>query len=335
MPKDFIKNNHYYQSILRRFNIKRHKYYYTILIITIYFITTGYKIVHDVVINDFDSKYALLRNLFLYNYFASLFYVLITIFISDFFTDKINVWYNNDFNYNGYEYNKLNKSLKNYSSPYIFIIISIISFIRYIITINYYPWPMGDNDYVIWYYGMDVLIVFSTLVLFYTILIYSYFLYRSTNDNFVSIIDTGDYEKKYKPVYDLSQKIIYVALGSISVEVSGLIYWIFEVRRNLVFLASFFYGIIILISFTSIFWIMYSGISNSLENSKRRKIEEIRKQDSGDDIKDIRISFHNEIGYWQVGPKILDSVVLPIFVAEMIALIQFVIYNFLTYFKKG
>ena len=57
MTKDIIKNIHYYESLLKKFNINQHKYIYTILVITAYFILTGSRIIYDVVLNTLDSKY--------------------------------------------------------------------------------------------------------------------------------------------------------------------------------------------------------------------------------------------------------------------------------------
>jgi len=79
MSSKIIQNNHYYSRLLTIFDIKKHKYIYTTSIITVYFVIAGYKIIHDIIVNNVEPKYNLLRDLFIYNYFASLFYILISI----------------------------------------------------------------------------------------------------------------------------------------------------------------------------------------------------------------------------------------------------------------
>jgi len=334
MSNNIIQNNHYYARLLSIRSIYKHKYVYTIIAVTIYSVLTGYRIVHDIIFNSIDSNYYLLKNLFIYNYFSSIFYILIAIYMAGFFIEKTKAWYSNDFKTKGYTIMELNNMMDILFNPYGILVFILVFFIRFLIGALYYPWEGGVNVYVKWYYGLELLAIISTLILYYTLISYSYLLYRYTYNNSIKISDTGDYRKKYKSVIDLSQRIIYVALASISVEVIGLLYWIFHTYNNLVLMASIFFALTILISFTTVFWIMYRGISSSLENTKREKIEEIRERDSAEDIKDIRISFHNDIGYWQVGPKIFDSVILPVFAGEMVVIIQYAAYHFITVIQR-
>lgn len=301
-----------------------------ILVAVILFLS-GFGIILDSVKGAFPPEADLLRRLFLFNWFLAPLFFSLSVYVSKKFYATIFLWIDNrQFASNHYSKVKLdhwmNRALSFGFGPIPLLVMIVIILIRYFL--SFLLEPAGNPGvYGYWYAGTDIMYCFAVLITFWSLVLFSGVLHHVASSYPIKIGDVAEYKDNYEEIVKLANQQILITGVTVGVFLFGILFWAFSVGISQYYLVSLLLSIMALFGVMLISALNLDGIQKGLERTKKTKIASIRSELKSQErinteLLDLQISLHSDVTLWKVGPKIIDSFLFPLLVAELPILFQ-------------
>jgi hypothetical protein len=304
-----------------------------ILIAVILFLS-GFGIILDSVKGTFPAEADLLRRLFLFNWFLTPLFFSLSVYLSRKFYATIFSWIDGrQFASNNDSKKKLDRWMNRAlsfgfgSTPLLVMILIIL--VRYFL--SFLLEPTGNPGvYGYWYAGTDIMYCFAVLITFWSLILFSGVLHHVASSFPIKIGDVAEYKDNYEEIVKLVNQQILITGVTVGFFLLGILFWAFSVGISQYYLVSLLLFIMALFGVMLISALNLDGIQKGLERTKKTKIASIRGELKSQDrinteLLDLQISLHSNVTLWKVGPKIIDSFLFPLLVAELPILLQSII----------
>ena len=183
------------------------------------------------------------------------------------------------------------------------------------------------GEYAYWYLGADFSYSFILLISFWSMLVSGAVLRKVAQSHPIKINDLTEYRKGYEKLTELAFSQITLTAIAIAISVFGILYWGISIGTTQYQLVMYLLLVITGIGVAAISWLNLSGIHEGLEKTKKQKIDSICDAQLAPHRKDVQISVHSKITFRDIGPRIVDNVLISLIVAELPTLLKFVFDN--------
>ena len=301
-----------------------------VLFFSLLFILSGFRIVYDSLIGVFPEELHVTRELFLWNWIMCILFSLLSIYLSKRFYRDISEWIERQaFVSNADAKMQIRNVARRFfdvgfgwAPLLLFVLIYVIRYMLMRLVVEPVQLIEGFKNYEFWYLGGDFMLVFVFLISMWSLVCFSLVLHYIAGAFPLRIRDLGEYKEHFGELSKLANLHILVLGLLMGPFFFGILYWAFSGTIQFVY-ASLFLFVLAGVSVFLVFWLNFSGIQKGLEKTKRTKIADIRSSMGSRELIDLQISLHLQVSIWKVGPKLVDSFLCPLIIAELPILIQY------------
>jgi len=186
------------------------------------------------------------------------------------------------------------------------------------------PSPVEFGVYAYWYIGADVMYSLFVLITFWSLLLFSLVLHYVSSKFPLRIRDVAEYTDVFEEISKLANTHVLLTAFTMGLFFFGILYWAFSMGTISYYVASMVLFVVAILVIIVISWLNFSGIQKGLEKTRKLKIVSIRSGLQPDEVKDLQISLHSKVSIWRIGPRMFESILLSIFVAELLILLQYI-----------
>jgi len=303
-----------------------------ILVSTVFFFS-GFGIVFDSLNGTFPASLELLRRLYVFNWLGCILFFSLSVYVSIKFYHVIYAWIDaRQFIADSCAKDELKRKAKRALDigfgPLPLVSFVAIYLLRRLAMSQMTPAPMEANSqlsgYAYWYMGSEILTIFLVLATFWSLLLFSGVLHYIASAFPIRVQDVAEYKDSFEGLAGLANTNTITTAFAVGFFFLGILYWAFSVGTAQYYVASAFLLAIAALGIALTSWLNLSGIQKGLDKTKKQRIASIRSGMQSSEMIDLQISLHSQVSIWKIGPKLLESLLFPMFVAELPILLQYV-----------
>lgn len=300
-----------------------------VVLVSVLFVTSGFGIILDSIVGTFPPELELLRQLFGLSWCLCIAFFVVSVYLSRRFYSVIYSWIDtqhfiSDSDAGGQLKRTITKALDIGFGPIPLFLALLIYSIRHVAMLFMTSSPVELGVYAYWYIGADFMFSLFVIITFWSLILFSAVLHYVASKFPLRIRDVAEYADAFEEISKLANAHILLTAFTIGLFFLGILYWAFSMGTFSYYAAAMFLFVLALIGIVLISWLNFSGIQKGLEKTKKLKIISIRSGLQPPEVKDLQISLHSKVSIWKVGPRMFESILLSILVAELLTLLQYV-----------
>lgn len=299
------------------------------ILVSALLVTSGFGIIHDSIVGTFPPELELLRQLFVFSWCLCIVFFVVSVYLSRRFYSVIYSWIDTqhfiaDSDARDQLKQAVTKALDTGYGPIPLFLALLIYSIRHVVMLFMTPSSVEPGVYAYWYIGADFMYSLFVIITVWSLILFSAVLHYVASKFPLRIRDVAEYADAFEKISKLANGHILLTAFTMGLFFLGILYWAFSMGTFSYYAAAMFLFVLALIGIALISWLNFSGIQKGLEKTKKLKIISIRSGLQPPDIKDLQISLHSKVSIWKVGPRMFESILLAILVAELLTLLQYV-----------
>ena len=300
-----------------------------VVLVSMAFVVSGFGIIIDSIIGVFPSELKFLRELFLISWFTCITFFTVSVYLSRRFYSCIYSYVDNQhFISNSDGKSELKRKIKWALDvgfgPIPLLSVLLLFIVRHLAMLFIVSVPIEYGVYAYWYAFADFIYSLFLLITFWSLILFSLILNYVSSRFPLRIRDVAEYTDVYEDISKLANTHIILSALTMGLFFFGISYWAFSMGTISYYATSLFLFVVAMMVVVFISWLNISGIHRGLEKSKKLKIASIRSGLQPADVKDLQISLHSEVSIWKIGPRMFESVLISLFVTELLTLLQYI-----------
>lgn len=300
-----------------------------VVLVSTIFVTSGFGIILDSINGTFPPELGLLRELFGLSWLICIVFFAVSMYLSRRFHSCVYSWIDtqhfiSDSDARGKLKRTITWALHTGFGPIPLFLALLLYLIRLIAMLFIMPSPVEFGVYAHWYIGADFMFSLFVLITFWSLILYSFVLYYVSSKFPLRVHDVAEYADVFEEISKLANTHILLTAFTMGLFFFGILHWAFSMGTISYYAASMFLFVLAVIVIVLISWLNFSGIQKGVEKTKKLKIISIRSGLQPPEAKDLQISLHSKVSIWKVGPRIFESILLSLLLAELLTLLNYI-----------